>query len=268
MITLSVPKEPSFYEMEFDQGMEFYWEKYFSHWKGEKAIGDARPAHLVLPYVAKRIRQTVSKAKFIVIVRNPIDRIRSHWWMRSCNGMESLSFEDAIESNLLAIDAGRTFQGDEGRKVWQSRIIAPGKQRPVYLEFGHYAEQLEVYYGLFERNQFLVLFFEDLVADSIDLFRRIFLFLGVDPGITPLEEVHYNAATSRMMYAMQKLDRWLGVPKTITPEARQWMKSALAPRRKARRIGDETRKMLVEYYRPHNRAMEMLTDRDLSHWDA
>ena len=267
MITLSVPKEPSFFEVEYDLGMEYYWQKYFSHWSGEKAIGDARAAHLLLPYVAERIRESVPNARFIVIVRNPIDRLRSHWWMRLCSGLESLSLEDAIRSNLEAIESGRTFFTDEGIRLWQTRVEKPEEFRPVYLEFGHYAEQLEGYYRLFDRDQVLLLFFEDLIANSAQLFREIYEFLDVDPNVSPPADVHYNAALSKATYMLQRLDRKLGVPRFITPSVREWMKSTSSRGKKPQHISPAAREILREYYVPHNRALEVLTGRDLSDWD-
>lgn len=48
--------------------------------KGHKVItGEASPYYIYHPLAAKRIRETIPEAKFIVIFRNPVDRAYSHY---------------------------------------------------------------------------------------------------------------------------------------------------------------------------------------------
>ena len=90
-VHLSTPKEPYYFEDEYEQGPEFYWRTYFAAgWKGQSLIGDARAAHLYLPYVPRRIYTTVPEARLVAILRNPVERAFSHWWMRHSHGREPL----------------------------------------------------------------------------------------------------------------------------------------------------------------------------------
>jgi hypothetical protein len=63
-VHLSTPKEPYYFEDEYEQGTEFYWRTYFAAARtGQPLIGDARRAHLDLPYVPQRIHATVPDAR-------------------------------------------------------------------------------------------------------------------------------------------------------------------------------------------------------------
>ena len=49
------------------------------------------------PHALRRIKKSIPKAKFIILMRNPIDRAYSHYQMEADTGNEELSFEEAIE---------------------------------------------------------------------------------------------------------------------------------------------------------------------------
>ena len=87
-IHLSTPKEPFFFEEEFDRGTEYYWRTYFADgWQGQPLVGEARNAHLFVPYVTRRIYETVPHARLIASLRNPVERAFSHWWMMRCHAV-------------------------------------------------------------------------------------------------------------------------------------------------------------------------------------
>jgi hypothetical protein len=65
-VFMSDPKEPFFFEAEYEKGFDFYWRRYFSDWQGEPAIGEARHRNLFLPYVTKRIAASVPDAKLLM----------------------------------------------------------------------------------------------------------------------------------------------------------------------------------------------------------
>jgi hypothetical protein len=49
-VCFSDPKEPIFFEAEYEKGLDHYWQKYFQAWSGERAIGEGRPWNLYLPF--------------------------------------------------------------------------------------------------------------------------------------------------------------------------------------------------------------------------
>ena len=109
-VLMSTPKEPVFFEAEYENGLAYYRDRYLKGWNGESALGEARPANLLLPYVAPRIRENFPDAKLVAILRNPVDRAYSHWWVKYCDGIEKRAFVAAVEENLARIASGVRFR--------------------------------------------------------------------------------------------------------------------------------------------------------------
>src|SRR5919201_6138602 len=59
--------------------------------------GEASPYYLFHPWAPQRAHELVPHAKLIVLLRNPVDRAYSHYRERVRNGVEDLTFEEAIE---------------------------------------------------------------------------------------------------------------------------------------------------------------------------
>ena len=60
-IFMSDPKEPFYFEAEYGLGSAFYFQRYFSNWRGERIVGESRHRNLYLPYVPDRIYSTTPK---------------------------------------------------------------------------------------------------------------------------------------------------------------------------------------------------------------
>jgi hypothetical protein len=266
-VTLSRPKEPLFFEAEFERGIEYYWHTYFAHWDGESAIGEARAAKLFLPYVAARIRATLPDAKLIVILRNPVDRFFSHWWMRYCNGKETRDLKTVLSQNLNAIRDGRTLDGEIGRTTWRDYSSLENGAVPFYLEIGYYARHLRTYLELFPPSQLKILFFDDLCQQPAQLFADVYNYLEVSADVSLPASIKFNSAPTRTALALHKLDRLFNVPTRLPASVRSSLKSVVALFGSAPRMDRETRAWLAEHYFEHNRQLEQLTGRDLSHWD-
>ena len=99
-ICMSEPKETNFFNIHFDRGLEYYRETFFNSWKGHKAVGEASPSYFFLPYVPERIAAALPGVKMMVILRDPVKRAFSHWWMKTTFGDESLGFREAIKYSL------------------------------------------------------------------------------------------------------------------------------------------------------------------------
>ena len=267
-ICVSEPKEPFFFEAEYERGLDYYWGRYFSSWSGERAVGEARHRNLYLPYVPRRIAESVPDAKFIVAVRNPIDRAYSHWWHAYSRGLETLAFEDALEADRRRIESGLVFEGDGGPGQWARNLdFKTGMNEfRTYLDSGYYCEQIERYRQLFSAENVTTVFLEDLARDPQEVMSQLWSFLGVDPieqgragDYEPSNEAksrgyalkkRYGGTLGRLMRVSLlpgALWRWLLVEQPIRPA---------------------NRKDLARHYEPHNRALERLTGRDLSHWDV
>ena len=229
-VFMSSPKEPVFFEAEWERGADYYWEKYFRGWNGEPVVGEARPANLFLPFVPERIRQLAPEAKLLVVLRDPVDRAYSNWRLRRLDGFEPATFAEAIRDNLASLEGGRTFAGAAGEQLWRDRagrLRGPDGMR-VYVDLGYYAEQLARYLELFPRRQIKVLWFEDLRSNAADVVREAWRFLDLDPERGPHDSIAHNASLSPSMRPLVRLARYLRIGSLLSPRTRARLRNTAA----------------------------------------
>ncbi|MEI2779558.1 MAG: sulfotransferase domain-containing protein [Tetrasphaera sp.] len=150
--------------------------------------GEASPYYLFHPLAAQRAHDLVPDAKILIALRDPVDRTHSAWREQTRNGVETLSFEDAL-------DAEETRLGREAE-----RLVA----EPAYISFAHefqsyatqsrYAESLARWFALFPREQIHIWASEDYYQDANATVAGITAFLGLDPKRLPAKEQRLNAA--------------------------------------------------------------------------
>lgn len=268
-VLMAQPKEPVFFEAEYERGLAYYAERYFGEWSGQRAVGEARGANLLLPYVAPRIHADFPEARLIAILRHPVDRAYSHWWMRHTRGWESLSFADAIADNEARLAVRPWFEGPAGEEAWRATLL-PGRgvaQVRTYLDLGFYADQLERYLRLYPRGQLRVLLLEDLQQDPGAVMNELFGFIGVAPQAVQPDTTPQNVATTRGRTRLVRFVAAAGVGKIFPRALRDGLKARLTAR-KARRpaLDPALRQRLCERYAPQTARLEALLGRDLSHW--
>lgn len=274
-VHLSTPKEPYFFVDEYERGPDYYWRScYADGWQGQTLVGEAQTAHLFLPYVPQRIQQTVPDARLIVILRNPVDRAFSHWWMRRCHGREKLSFDQALRENHDNITAGLTIESLDAEQLWRShmepRPDLAGVRRcslPVYLEAGYYAVQLERYLKYFHRSQICVLFLEDLKLAPLDTTARLFEFLGLDPKEIKAPPARENVALTNFSRPLFKLSHQLRLQSILPRQFLAFARTTLSKVGRRPAMSRETRAWLLGHYEPHNRRLEALLECDLNSWN-
>lgn len=273
-ICMSIPKEPFFFEAEYEKGLEYYWNKYFSNWKGQKEIGEARHRNLYLPYVANRIKEIAPDAKLIISLRNPVDRAYSHWWFWYSMGKENLLFEDAIYEDIKRIEKGINFEGEKGAIQWCNNLdFKYGKNEfRTYIDSGYYSRQIMRYKKLFPSEQIKILFLEDFVDKYTEVILEVFEFLEVDLiNVTKIRS-RQNASISRgAMWLKEALKSLCGekianfLPLSIINALLKLLSKININNKKP--MNPATRKDLINHYYKYNRELEKITGRDLTHWD-
>jgi len=159
-VFMTEPKEPYFFSDEeiWSRGFEWY-ESLFENAQSCAAVGEGSTTYsmnVLYPKAPGRIHDYAPDARLIYIVRNPLDRMVSHWLhLRARGGRETRPFPEAIRA------------------------------RPDYIDNSRYLKQIDIYRRLWPDERILVLFFDDLVADQEAVMRRCFEFLGVDPHASP-----------------------------------------------------------------------------------
>jgi hypothetical protein len=275
-VCFSDPKEPIFFEFEYSKGLKYYWDRYFSGWRGETAVGEARHRNLFLPYVPERIRESIPNPKFIAIVRNPIKRAYSHWLHNYRIGLETLPFEDAIWEDIKRIERGITFEGEEGAQLWANDLVVPRGKKGIrttkefrtYIDSGYYSQQLRLYRALFSPESIKIVFAEDLAQNPQHVVSELWSFLGLDPGVQLENNQRRNVSQSLTSITMRKYGRRVKIFSLLPSRAKK-LGHRLIERLSTHppSISPSVGQYLASHYYRHNRDLEKLTGRDLAIWD-
>jgi hypothetical protein len=228
-------KEVHFFNNNFHKGMSWYraqfptsFHKYYAKniRKRDFLTGEASPYYLPHPYAPQRIASHLPHVKLIVLLRNPVERAYSSYRHQMFYGFEHLSFEEAI-----ACEEER-MQEDLEKLQTSDNYYSHNHQHFSYLLRGKYAEQLEVWFKLFPREQFLIMKSEDFFEEPAAIYKQTLAFLNV-----PILE-----------------------PKAIIKEGyTQYNKAQYTPPSK---MDPALRKHLVEYFEPYNQRLYELVGRD------
>lgn len=274
-VCMTRPKEPHFFDVNYDNGLERYRADHLAHCEGATVVGDATPHYLFVPYVPPRIEEHAVEPQFVVILRDPVERAYSDWWMFFSRSTEPLPFREAVEANLRRLEQGPSFLGPDGEKLWYDYYLecssgAPGEiQHRPYIEMGHYAEQLSRYADRFGEDRVKVFLFEDLVDDPERLAQTVFETLD----LPPMDEVdpppNRNVAMGRLARPIFRLARGLGIEDLVHGlplTLRKRIKALTRSLGTRPQMDTDIRERLIEHYRPHNQALADVIDRDLSSW--
>lgn len=162
-------KAPEFFagRAHWARGVHWYRGLFAAAAPGHIAIGEASNVYTKYPTytgVPARIASHIPDVKLVYVVRDPVERIRSHYQTRVAEGIEKKPFEEAVFTN------------------------------PIYLDYSRYGLQLAQYLEHFDRDQLLVVTAEDLRDERRATIRRVYSFLGVDVEFVPpgIERTFYR----------------------------------------------------------------------------
>lgn len=225
-------KEVHYFDYGYHRGADWYRTHFplererteFERVHGRPFItGEATGSYISHPWAPERVRRLLPDVKLIAILRNPVDRAYSQFQMSRREGVEELSFEEALDREDERIQPALTrMKADPRYLSWDFGCWS-------YLARGRYAEQLEPWFELFPREQFLFVPAEEFYDAPQEVLDRAHGFLGV-PDHRYDEVAHLNSG---------------GYGDAVPPDVRA---------------------RLTEYFRPHNDRLRELTGVDFG-WD-
>lgn len=197
------------------------WDWYLRQFPDGGVTGEASPRYLT-DADPEEIERRVPGVKMIFLLREPVARAYSDYWMHRAMGTDDRSFEAALESPA----------------VWRRCI-----------ETGEYHRHLQRYRDVMGEERMCVLFTEDLEADPRGTFGGVCRYLGVDAidtatvGSVVNARVGYRSARVRRVAERlpRPVQRVVGRANT-TP----FVYPPMAPR---------TRDRLSAHFAPHNAAL-------------
>jgi Sulfotransferase domain len=179
-IVPALQKEVHFFDFNFDKGLDWYFGQFPNYNPADNLItGEASPYYIFHPLVAKRVHQLFPKVKLIVLLRNPVERAISHYYHEVRLGCEPLCLEEAIASEPIRL------QGETEKLIADGTYYSFNHQHYTYLSRGIYVDQLQSWFNLFPREQFLILKSEDLYANPAQVLNKVLEFLEVSPYQLP-----------------------------------------------------------------------------------
>ena len=189
--------ELGYFDSNYHLGQNWYRSLFptlFSKWlvkqKKQFAItGEDTPFYIWDPIVAKRILKNLPKIKLIVLLRNPVDRAYSNYHLGVRAGTENLSFEDAIKVETKRLEE----INEESKSSIEKYAI-----RRSYLAKGFYADQLKIWFEIFNSNQLLIISTEDLKSNPQKVINKIYNFLEIPDNHKLIPEKQKKAVYPEM----------------------------------------------------------------------
>lgn len=238
-----------FFNLYYDRGIDWY-ESFFP--TGAEAgryqvLGEITPTYIYDPDSPERIASVPSITKLLVIVRNPVNRAYSWYGLQIKNGHYSGSFEAFLT------------------------------EYPQVIEHGFYSRYLKNYYRFFDKEQILVLIYEQATAYIPETKGSLAHFLGIaaerfppDAGTRRINRSYLPRA--RLAYSLANKVAWdylryrwdfdwvVNLGKRLGIERLFGEAGPLPP------MKEETRQYLGEIYKEEIMYLESLLQTDLNIW--
>ncbi|MGH2864280.1 MAG: sulfotransferase domain-containing protein [Solirubrobacteraceae bacterium] len=165
----------------------------------ERGKGKAAAAAYDERTVPLRIHECLPDVRLVAILRDPVERARSHHQMMVMNRFEERSFDEAVEQLL------------------RPESLADSRKNPDpttgYVTWGEYGRILAGYFSVFPAEQLLVLFTTELEQAPEELLARVHGFLGVSADFVPDNlGVKYRPGGSERRFA------WLSPYRRLSPQ--------------------------------------------------
>jgi hypothetical protein len=239
-VWMSPNKELHYFDTRWEQGVGIdEYRQNFAGWSHEHAVGEATPNYVYHRDAMQRLAAVVPSVRVVLSLRHPVDRAYSHYWARRSRGIETRGFAEVVaaEPDVPVTDDGG--------------LLARGR----------YLEQINRTLRHLDRDQLLVLLFDDLERQPTETFAQLCAHIGVDPKTVPSEvgqaaNVHRHFRSERVRRFSLRLPKKVGNAIGHVNSRVERYPTMDAPLRHA----------LCEQFRPHNDALAEWLGRDLSIW--
>jgi hypothetical protein len=181
-------KKTHYFDQNYHRGPQWYRSHFPSELQRRRVekqtgvrpvTGEAAPYYMFHPLVLERVVETIPDVKVIVLLRNPVDRIWSHYHERVNAGTEKLGFREALDAEE------ERMRGEAERIKAEPRYYSERHDFSSYLSRGRYLEHLEPWLDQFFPHQLHVVRSEDLYRTPETALPEVHKFLGIPPIAPP-----------------------------------------------------------------------------------
>lgn len=254
-LTIGQTKEPHFFTDFYGKGLEWYRRQYPD--AASALCMDASTSYAMAPLtegwkqrdprvyegIPARVHAARPDAKFIYLLRDPVDRTYSGYWHDVRMGVKQEAFTDAVRRN------------------------------PFYLDVSDYHGQVQRWLEYFPLASFHFVLFERMKDHPHEVVNECLAFLGL-PGADSIT----TDSAQNQSYEVGWVGRQVNRIEIALPGLRAVLRSALPEGLKAlvQRVKagsgrlpamtEEDRRFLTQYFRERNQNLERLTGLSLEGW--
>jgi tetratricopeptide (TPR) repeat protein len=165
-------KEIGFFSEKFHCGSDWYMAQFppLSFRSDKFVTGETYPWYLGQIDTAERVFDLLPNIKLIAILRNPVSRAISHFYMESKLGTECRSLDQAIKDELAILE-GIEDPSEVSHTYWETER--------GYIWFSLYLPFLKQWMSIFSKDRFLILDSKNLYCSPAKTLNRVFKFLDL-----------------------------------------------------------------------------------------
>ncbi|GGD85452.1 sulfotransferase domain-containing protein [Planktosalinus lacus] len=169
-ICMSNIKEPHYWtRSNYDEVKDILLSRYETLFEDKncKYFGESSTCYIAFPEFKVRMEPFYTKSpKFIFLLRNPIDRIYSHYWWLKGMGSEELSFKEAVLSDYDVAPAEK------------NRL--PEGNFKTYFQFGLYGKWIQKFQETYGKENIHIITTESLKSNKLETLNSCFNFLNLE----------------------------------------------------------------------------------------
>lgn len=242
--------------------IEEYSNLYFNPRSSRQYLADIDPNYLYFSDSEKKFHDILGdNVKFIILLRNPVDRAYSHYWMSKRKGFETESFATAIKLEKDRLK--KHF--DESRWIFS------------YLDRGYYYRQIKHYLRYFSIKNMYFILFDDFKKNQQKVMIDLMDYLGIQYSDS-LNETN-KISNSGKIPKSQTIAKILGQPfkfkkslRKIKPLHLFWenvfpyLETLNRSKQKYPPLDIEIKKQLNSVFSEDVEKLSNLINKDFSHW--
>lgn len=263
-IFFSEPKEPHYFNFDFINRHTKNIDTYMDYFAGANdshvAVGEGSVFYLRSEVAIPEILKFNPEAKFIVMIRNPLEAVYSFH-------SEALFSLGELERDFTA---AWNLQNDRqaGHNI---PAIHPEPKVYLYGELFQIGAQLERLYALVVKDRIKIIVFDDFKSNPDSVYQETLAFLGIEnDGRNYFPIINDNKRfkskrLGRITAGLYQLKSRLGLS-NVRLGLLARIASGNISRSKRDPLPAELRVRLIEYFSTDVKKLSSLIERDLSHW--
>lgn len=230
-------KEAHFFDQNYEKGLPWYM-NHFHGFSGEKVVGEKTASYLHCNETAERISFNYPDIKIICCLRDPVQRLNSHFTMFESNNPDY-----------------------NGKDIFDVATIGSD-----FVQRSMYYSKVKNYFENFPIENIQVLLYEEKDKDPFKFLKTIYSFLDVDNEfVAPSTEIQTKLGAYELSSGVRKrVSSFFLHPRS--PVFLKRIYSGLRSGKAKGDVSDEYYHHFAPFFKKDIESLEILLARELSHW--